>query len=302
MPEGDTIFRSARALNLALQGRQVTSFETAYAQLAGVNDQAPVAGRAVERVESRGKWLLIHFTGDLILVTHMLMSGSWHIYRPGERWRRSRSHMRAVIATSDFVAVAFDVPVASFHTARSLERNTTIPRLGPDLLGGKFSEDEAIQRLQERGDDEIANALLNQQVVAGIGNVFKSEICFTCGVNPFAKVSTLPAAKLEQLLEASRRLMAANVNEGAGDRIVTYTGLRRTTGADNPTARLWVYGRRGKQCRRCGTLILMRKQGFGARSTYWCPECQPLPESPGLMPTQIEGSSAPIRRRKVGCG
>jgi endonuclease-8 len=295
MPEGDTIFRSARALNLALAGKTIARFESAYAQLASVDDQSPVAGRLVEKVESRGKWLLIHFSGDLILVTHMLMSGSWHIYRPGERWKRTRSHMRAVVATSDFEAVAFDVPVASFHTARSLERNTTIPKLGPDLLGD-FSDDEALKRLLERPDDEIANALLNQQVIAGIGNVFKSEICFTCGVSPFAKVSTLSGVKLSELLEASRRLMAANVAEGAGDRIVTYTGPRRTTGADNPTARLWVYGRRGKQCRRCGTLILMRKQGVGARSTYWCPECQPLPE--GL----VEGWSGEIRRRKVGCG
>jgi endonuclease-8 len=297
MPEGDTIFRSARALNLALQGKRVESFETAYAQLAGVNDQTPVTGRTIERVESRGKWLLIYFSG--VLVTHMLMSGSWHIYRRGERWKRSRSHMRAVIATSDFEAVAFDVPLASFHTARTLERNTTIPKLGPDLLSAAFSDDEALQRLAARADDEIANALLNQQVVAGIGNVFKSEICFTCGVNPFAKVSALPQKKLEELLEASRRLMAANVSEGAGDRIVTYTGPRRTTGADNPTARLWVYGRRGEQCRRCGTLILMRKQGPGVRSTYWCPECQPMPSTAST--DAVDGWSNPIRRRKVGC-
>jgi endonuclease-8 len=301
MPEGDTIFRSARALNLALQGKPIVSFDTGYAQLASVNDQTPVAGRVVERVESRGKWLLIHFSGDLILVTHMLMSGSWHIYRRGERWRRSRSHMRAVLATADFEAVAFDVPVASFHTARTLERNTTIPKLGPDLLGSGFAEGEAMQRLTARGDEEIANVLLNQQVIAGIGNVFKSEICFTCGVNPFAKVSTLAPAKLEQLLEASRRLMAANVGEGAGERIVTYTGLRRTTGADNPTARLWVYGRRGKQCRRCGTLILMRKQGVGARSTYWCPECQPMPITEGRVVAPVEGWSTPTGRRRVGC-
>jgi endonuclease VIII len=277
MPEGDTIYRSARALNLALQGSRVASFETAYAQLASVDDQDPVAGRTVECVESRGKWLLVHFSGDLILVTHMLMSGSWHVYRRGERWKRGRSHMRIVVATVDFEAVAFDVPIAAFHTARSMERNTTIPKLGPDLLGAEFSGNEALQRLAARSDDEIGNALLDQRVIAGIGNVFKSEICFTCGVSPFAKVSSLSEVKLEQLVEASRRLMAANVSEGAGDGIATYSGPRRTTGADNPTARLWVYGRRGKQCRRCGTLILMRKQGPGVRSTYWCPECQPLP-------------------------
>jgi endonuclease-8 len=300
MPEGDTIFRSARALNLALQGKQITRFETAFAQLTSVDDQAPVAGRTVERVESRGKWLLVYLTGDLILVTHMLMSGSWHIYRRGERWRRGRSHMRIILATEDFEAVAFNVQVASFQTAGSLERNTTIPKLGPDPLSASFSEDEAVNRLIARPDDEIANALLNQHVIAGIGNVFKSEICFTCGINPFAKVSALTPANIKCLFESARRLMAANVSEGASGRIVTYTGPRRTTGADNPTARLWVYGRRGEPCRRCGTLILMRKQGPGVRSTYWCPQCQPLPESSKAH--AIEGWSTPIRRRKVGCG
>jgi endonuclease-8 len=298
MPEGDTIFRSARALNLALSDKRIVRFESAYAQLVSVDDQSPITGRTVERVESRGKWLLVHFSKDLVLVTHMLMSGSWHIYRPGERWKRSRSHMRIVLATEDFEAVAFDVPVASFHTARSLERNTTIPKLGPDLLGEQFSDEEAVCRILVRGAEEIANVLLNQQVMAGIGNVFKSEICFTCGINPFAKVSSLTAADIQCLLESSRRLMKANVSEGASDGIVTYTGARRTTGADNPGARMWVYGRRGKQCRRCGTLILMRKQGPGARSTYWCPECQPSPEGAAA----VEGSSTPIRRRNVGCG
>src|SRR3954469_3382586 len=99
MPEGDTIFRSARTLDRALTGSTVTAFATAYAPLASLNDNTPVAGRTIESVESRGKWLLIHFSGDLILVTHMLMSGSWHIYRPGEKWRRTRSHMRVAITT-----------------------------------------------------------------------------------------------------------------------------------------------------------------------------------------------------------
>jgi endonuclease VIII len=302
MPEGDTIFRSARALNLALQGKRVESFETGYAQLASVNDQSPITGRTVERVESRGKWLLVYFSGDLILVTHMLMSGSWHIYRRGERWQRGRSHMRAMIATADFEAVAFDVPVASFHTPRSLERNTSIPGLGPDVLGPEFSGNEAMQRLSAHPDEEIANVLLNQKVIAGIGNVFKSEICFACGVNPFAKVSELTTAKLGELVEAAGRLMAANVREGAGDQIATYSGPRRTTGADNPTARLWVYRRQGQQCRRCGTLILMRKQGPGLRSTYWCPECQPLPLDGNGESNTIESSSTPMLRRRVGGG
>jgi endonuclease VIII len=274
MPEGDTIFRSARALQQALAGRQVTLFETAHAQLASVNDQSPVAGRTVELVESRGKWLLIHFSGDLILTTHMLMSGSWHIYRSGERWKRARSHMRVVLGAGDILAVAFDVPIARFHTARTLERFAGVAVLGPDVLGDRFAADEAEARLREHGSEEIGNVLLNQRVLAGIGNVFKSEICFACGVNPFRTVSSLSTQEIECLLGTARRLLAANVAEGARDGIVTYTGGRRTTGSSNPAARLWVYHRGGSECRRCGTKILMRKQGPGARSTFWCPDCQ----------------------------
>jgi formamidopyrimidine-DNA glycosylase len=111
VPEGDTIFRSARALQQGLAGHQVAVFETAYAPLASVHDQSPVIGRVIEQVESRGKWLLMHFSGDLILATHMLMSGSWHIYRVGERWRRPRSDMRVVLGTRQLLAVAFNVPL-----------------------------------------------------------------------------------------------------------------------------------------------------------------------------------------------
>ena len=274
MPEGDTIFRSARALHQALAGQTINLFETAYAPLASVNDQSPVAGRTVEQVESRGKWLLIHFSGDLILTTHMLMSGSWHIYRVGERWKRARSHMRIVLGTADLVAVAFDVPVARFYTAHTLERFAGVAGLGPDLLGKQFAADEAAAKLREHGDEEVGNVLLNQRVMAGIGNVFKSEICFACGVHPFRKIATLSPQEIDCLLATARRFLAANVADGAGDGIVTYTGGRRTTGSSNPAARLWVYHRAGEDCRRCGTTILTRKQGIGARSTFWCPDCQ----------------------------
>jgi endonuclease-8 len=274
MPEGDTIFRSARALHQGFAGHAVTSFETAYAPLASVHDQSPVTGRIIERVESRGKWLLIHFSGDLILATHMLMSGSWHIYRVGERWRRSRAHMRIVLGAADLEAVAFNVPVARFYTARTLERFAGVAGLGPDVLGTVFATDEAQARLLDHAGEEIGNVLLNQRVLAGIGNVFKSEICFACGVNPFRQVATLSPSEINCLLTTARRFLEANVAEGAGDAIVTYTGGRRTTGSSNPAARLWVYRRSRFECRRCGTTILTRKQGVGARSTYWCPECQ----------------------------
>ena len=280
MPEGDTIYRAARALGHVLEGKLVTRFETALAPLASVDDDTPVAGRTVEKVESRGKWLLLHFSGDLILATHMLMSGSWHIYRSGERWHRGRREMRAVIATAEFEAVAFNVPIAKFYTARTIARNSAIPKLGPDLLGEAFAADEAKVRLLARGEEEIANVLLNQRVMAGLGNVYKSEVLFACGVHPFRLVSTLTGAEVDCIIERAKRFLEANVKDGAGSGMVTYTGLRRTTRAADPGARLWVYRRQGKECRRCGTAILMRRQGPGARSTYWCPACQP--ESPGM--------------------
>jgi endonuclease-8 len=275
VPEGDTIYRAAQALGQALEGKVVRRFETALAPLASVDDDAPVTGRTVERVESRGKWLLIHFSGDLILVTHMRMSGSWHLYRVGERWRRSRREMRAVVATAEFEAVAFNVPVAKFYTADTLARHSEIPKLGPDLLAAEFAVDKAKARLLAHGDQEIANVLLNQRVMAGLGNVYKSEVLFACGVHPFRLVRTLTPAEVECILDRAQRFLEANAKSGADGGMVTYTGLRRTTRAADPGARLWVYRRQAKECRRCGAAILMRRQGTGARSSYWCPVCQP---------------------------
>jgi endonuclease-8 len=275
VPEGDTIYRAARALGHVLEGKVVTRFETALAPLASVDDNTPVTGRTVEKVESRGKWLLIHFSGDLILVTHMLMSGSWHLYRAAERWRRPRREMRVVIATAEFEAVAFNVPVAKFYTASTLARKSTIPKLGTDLLGTKFAADDAKTRLLAHGDEQIANVLLNQRVMAGLGNVYKSEVLFACGIHPFRRVGTLTPAEIDCILERARRFLEANVKDGADGGMVTYTGLRRTTRASDPGARLWVYRRQGKECRRCGAKIVMQRQGPGARSTYWCPVCQP---------------------------
>lgn len=275
MPEGDTIYRAARTLARALEGKMVTRFETALAPLAAVDDDTPVAGRMVERVESRGKWLLIFFSGGLVLGTHMRMSGAWHLYRTGERWRHPRREMRVVIATSDFEAVGFRVPVAKFYAADKLERDAAIPKPRTDLLGAEFAADEAKARLMADGDEEIGNALLNQRVMAGLGNVYKSEVLFACGVNPFRRVNTLTPAEMECLLERARQFLARNVRPDAEGGMVTYTGLRRTTPSLDRGARLWVYRRRGKDCRRCGSAILMRRQGAGARSTYWCPVCQP---------------------------
>jgi endonuclease VIII len=317
VPEGDTIYRAARALQKAIGGKVVTGFETGLAKLARVNDDSPLVGRVVEKVESRGKWLLIYFSGDLILTTHMLMSGSWHLYRVGERWRMPSRAMRVVIRVgaesssamqsgmeeeqlfasasdippSSFLrrvgyplhvgweAVAFNVPIAEFHTARSLERSSQVPKLGPDILSDEFTVEGGVTRLAEYGrenpDAEIGVVLLNQRVMAGLGNVYKSEVAFAAGVNPFRAMRTITEREMQRMVEFAQRYMKANVADGKGDGIVTYAGNRRTTRTMDREERLWVYRRQGEQCRRCGTTVMMRKQGVQARSTYWCPVCQP---------------------------
>jgi len=279
MPEGDTIYRTARALQRAIGGKVVTGFETGLAKLARVNDNTPLVGRVIEKVESRGKWCLIYFSGDLILLTHMLMSGSWHLYRTGERWRSGRGHMRVVIRTADWEAVGFNIPIAEFHTARSLERSSEVPKLGPDILSKGFTVESGIERFRkyarENPETEIGDALLNQRVLSGLGNVYKSEVAFSAGVNPFRAVQTLTEREMEAMVDFAHRYMKANVLDGKGDGIVTYGGNRRTTHSMNREERLWVYRRKDQECRRCGAIVMMQRQGPQGRSTYWCPECQP---------------------------
>lgn len=294
MPEGDTIYRSARALAKALEGKTVTGFDTGFAHLARVNDDAAVVGRVVERVEPRGKWLLMRLSGDLILVSHMLMSGSWHLYRTGEKWWMPRSKMRVVLEVEGWQAVLFNAQIAEFHSARSLERHGQIPQLGIDILSEGYTPEGGAAAMERYGREhpeaEIAVVLLNQRVMAGLGNVYKSEVAFAAGVNPFRPMSSLTRKEIEVMADVSQRYMKANVVDGAGDGIVTYSGNRRTTGSMDREDRLWVYGRRGEECRRCGTPIQMKKQGEQARSTYWCPNCQPWEEGP-------VGNGGSFRRR-----
>ena len=279
MPEGDTIFRTARALTRALAGRTITGFRSNYALLTRYNDDAPLAGQTVERVEARGKWMLTYFSGGGILATHLLMSGSWHIYRRGEPWQTPARHMRIVIENSDYQAVGFNVPVAQMHSAQSLCRDRRIPQRAMDVLRDEFDSESAIDRLMACAHEEAGDVLLHQEVLAGVGNVFKSEVCFVCGVNPFCRVRLLSRSDIAGLIETSRKLVAANVLEDSPDRIVTYRGQqRRTTHRSDPGESLWVYGRRGEPCRRCGEAIRSRIQGPDARVTFWCGNCQPMPD------------------------
>ena len=275
MPEGDTIFRAARTLNRALGGHTITGFETQLPKLARVDVDSGIVGRTVESVEARGKWMTMHLSGDLILLTHMLMSGSWHIYRPGEEWQRPKRDMRVVIKTANFWAVAFNVPIAEFHTADTLRRRDGFRSLGDDVLSTSFDPASAGARLRARPELELGVALLTQSIVAGLGNVFKSEVCFACRLNPFRPVRDLREEDIACLMTTARRFLLANVTETSGDQMITYFGMRRTTGRANEEERLWVYGRRNKPCRVCGTPIESRKQGLDARISFWCPQCQP---------------------------
>jgi len=273
LPEGDSIFRAARALNQALAGRVVTRFESVFPHLTRVDVDQPLRGRTIERVTAQGKHLLMWFSGDLVLRTHMRMNGSWHIYRPGERWQRSSADMRIVLATAAFEAVAFAVPVAQFGTAADTRRE--LAGIGPDLLSDSFDAGSAVARLRERNDTAIADALLDQEALAGIGNVYKSEVLFAARVNPFILVRDLADAQLETIVATAAKFMRANVAESSPGGIVTYRGLKRATGRGSQADGRWVYGRAGRPCRRCGTAIVRARQGPNARSTYWCPRCQP---------------------------
>jgi endonuclease-8 len=276
MPEGDTIFRTARTLNVALAGQTVTSFESVLPRLSRVDVDQGVVGRTVEKVEARGKWLLMYFSGDLVLLSHMLMSGSWHIYRPGETWKRSPYDMRVVVGTPKILAVAFTVPVAEFHTPETLSRREGFNSVGPSMLAKQFDEEEIIARLRSRPELEVGVSLMAQSLLSGIGNVYKSETCFACGINPFRQVGELTEAELKCLVSQAGKFMLANVAESSDAAIVTYIPMRRTTGRANPSERLWVYRRTGEPCRRCGSAIASRKQGFDARTSFWCPPCQPM--------------------------
>jgi endonuclease-8 len=270
MPEGDAIFRAARTLHRALAGRTVVRFESVFPKLTRVHVDTPITGRAVESVAAAGKHVLMRFSGDLTLRTHMRMDGSWHVYRPGERWRRPRRDMRILVATGEYEAVGFTIPVAEFLDAKAEARQDDLRKMGPDLLGESFDEDDALRRMREHDNEDVADVLLNQRVVAGIGNIYKCETLFLCGVNPFARTATVSDDRLRRLVRTARKYLQANVNKRAGG-IVTYTGFQRERGEGG-----WhyAYGRAGRACRRCGTRILVRAQGPHARLTYWCPACQ----------------------------
>ena len=266
MPEGDTIWRAARSLDLALGGQVVRRFRTTSPDISPLGEQA-VAGRTITQVRARGKHLLMTFSrdgDDLILHTHMRMNGSWHLYRPGERWQRSRASARVVVETDAYVAPCFDAPVVELVRGADLERHPVLRALGPDAMTDAFDIAAAMARMRSGPDREIGIALLDQRVVSGIGNVLKSETLFLARVSPFAPVSLLDEATLRRVLEQGHRLLVLN-RTGAS---------RRTRHVLDQRQKLWVYGRAGDPCYACATPIESASQGEEARRTYWCSACQ----------------------------
>lgn len=263
MPEGDTIHRAAARMRAALTGRELVRFEAPR-----LPPPLPTAGVTVDAVEARGKHLLVHFSDGLVLHTHLRMSGSWHLARPGEPWRRPASQMRALIAVPDAVAVCFNAATVEVLDAGAIERHPVLRRLGPDLTAPGPDLDRALARMASipAPDAPIADVLLDQRIASGIGNVYKSDVCFLHGVDPRTPLSAVPVQVRRAMLADASRLLQANL-----------ATVRRTTVPGAADGTVWVYGRAGEPCRRCGTPISYGEVGAHARGTYWCPVCQPPP-------------------------
>ncbi|MFT3765704.1 MAG: zinc finger domain-containing protein [Minicystis sp.] len=195
------------------------------------------------------------------------MTGSWHLYRPGERWQKPASQARAVLETADFVVVCFNAPVVELLASGGAARHEGLKRLGPDLLKEDFDPVEARRRLRARGDLAIGDAIMTQSALAGIGNVYKSETLFLCRIDPFVRVDDLDDRTLDRIVARARDLMHKNLE-----------GHPRRTRSALAGPRLWVYDRSGRPCLECGTLIKVRRQGIAGRTTYYCPSCQGVTE------------------------
>jgi endonuclease-8 len=278
MPEGDTLARIAVALRPYLAGRVVTG---ARARLPGPQISR-IVGQKIDAVDAAGKNLLIKFDGGLELRTHLGLHGSWHRYRPGETWRRPPSRAALVLEVPGAIAVCFDAPVVELFERRAEAVHPTISMLGPDLLDDAYDQAEAVRRLRDpaRADVAIGEAILDQRAVAGIGNVFKSEVLFIERVDPFATMGTLDAPTIVRVLGKARELLKANARSDAPAGRTTTVDPK--SGRKLAPSRLWVYDRAGRPCHRCGTLILSAPQGAELpRTTYWCPSatCQGGPAS-----------------------
>jgi endonuclease-8 len=256
MPEGDTVWQTARRLD-ALSGQRLTRTDFRIPSLATTD----LSGRTVLETVSRGKHLLTRIEGDATLHSHLRMEGRWDVQPVGSQWRRPAHEARVVLHTESHQAVGFSV---LFDLVPTADEDRVVGHLGPDLLGPDWDEAEAVRRLEQSGDVPIGIALLDQRNLAGIGNVYRAELCFIAGVDPHTPAADVP--DLRRMVARAHALLVANRDRF--DRI--------TTGDRSPGRRLWVYRRRGP-CLRCGTPIEVGELGPDGqeRTVWWCPHCQP---------------------------
>jgi endonuclease-8 len=263
VPEGDTLYRTAVTLQRWIGGREVTEASSAVPGL-------PVdrlVGQRVQWVEAWGKHLLVRFTSGQVLHTHLRMSGSWHVYSAGDRRRRPSRQARLVLVCGDRVAVCFNVPVVELLAARAEQVHPALAGLGPDVLADTLDIDEIRRRARRRSPLlSVGELLLDQRVLAGIGNIWRSEALFLEGRHPRTPQSALSDDGLDRLVTTARRLMRGSAGIDPGE----------AGGRPGPR---WVYRRTGRPCRRCGTPIQSALQGEQPRRAYWCPTCQPAPEA-----------------------
>jgi endonuclease VIII len=259
VPEGDTVWLTARTLDGALRGAVLTASEFRVPQLATVD----LAGRTVVETVARGKHLLTRFDHGKTLHSHLRMDGSWRVRRAGERWPAPARLVRVVLHTTEWQAVG--VHLHELRLLPTSEENMLVGQLGPDLLGPDWDPTEAVRRLRAQPQRSIGPALLDQRNLAGIGNLYKAETLFLRGVHPWTRVADVP--DLATLVDLAHRLMMANKDRWE----------QVTTGDRRHGRQTWVYGRGGQPCLRCGTPVQVADQADSdyERLTYWCPHCQP---------------------------
>ncbi|MGZ3101770.1 Fpg/Nei family DNA glycosylase [Streptomyces sp. H72] len=269
MPEGDTVWQAARRLHEALAGKVLIHSDFRVPRYA----TADLTGRTVLDVTARGKHLLTRVEGGLTVHSHLRMDGSWKVFAAGQRWSGGPAHqIRVILGTADRTAVGYRLPV--LELLRTADEERAVGHLGPDLLGPDWDPEQALANLRADPARALGEALLDQRNLAGIGNVYKCELCFLLGVTPWLPVGDLPPGLAVKVPVLAKKLLEAN-----RDRPV-----RRTTGLRGQD--LFVYSRAPRPCLRCGTSIRLADQGDGSRErpTYWCPTCQagPAPRPGGF--------------------
>jgi endonuclease-8 len=267
VPEGDSLVHAADELRPRLQGRAVVRLHGSHRALHP--NARRITGRVISDVRTVGKHMLIDFDNGWTLRTHLGMTGGWQHYQPGEPWRRSPGKARVVIETADCVAVCFAAPTVELAPTERIG----VRHLGPDLMADEVDWDGIVRRARQSPGRTAADLLLDQRVMAGVGNVYKSETLFLEGIDPQRPVATLTDDDVGRIAGRARKLLMANREPAMR------STTRSTTGSRRPGANYWVYRRAGRSCRRCGATVLTDTHGELDRSTYWCPSCQAPPRS-----------------------